>query len=387
MNRIPPKRETAIPLYRRNGAAPTAQKPGRRQLIDEYHQCGRQNQSEAHCTLATAEPGHRTDDTQPRFAGLTYSDEPMTIERLPIRSREDWLARRRQDVTASVVGALFGAHPYTTSLRIYVEKRGVEFPDAENKVMRRGRWLEPAVAKAVEELRPEWKLEEPKIYLRDPGLRLGATPDFFIHGDPRGLGVLQCKTVAPSVFHRDWLDGTEIPLWITLQALTEMMLTDAAFGAVAALLVDPHNMEVAILDVPRHPPSEDKIRRAVENFWQQVANGIEPDPDFGRDAEVIKLLMPKEIPGKIVDFSGRNELPAMLEERALRMAAIKANDERCKEIEAEIKYLMSDAEIANGLPDWRITYKVQKRAGYTVAPRESRVLLIKDKRSPQAEAS
>jgi predicted phage-related endonuclease len=307
------------------------------------------------------------------------------IERRPITDRNEWLAWRREDVTASVVGALFGAHPYTTALRIYAEKRGVEFPDEDNKVMRRGRWLEPAVAKAVEELRPEWKLEAPNIYLRDPDIRLGCTPDFYIHDPVRGLGVLQCKTVAPSVYARDWHNGSEIPFWIVLQALTEMMLAGASFGAVAALLVDAHNMDCVILEVPRHADSEAKIVAAVSSFWLCVATGQEPDPDFARDAEVIKLLMPRESPGKQIDFTGNNELPAMLEERAFLMSIIKEADARCDEIETEIKHLMADAEIATGLADWRITHKTQKRAGYTVPPKEPRVLLIKDKR-PHTES-
>jgi predicted phage-related endonuclease len=306
------------------------------------------------------------------------------IERRLITDRNEWLAWRREDITASNVAALFGnMHPYQTMLRVYAEKRGVEFPDADNKTMRRGRWLEPAVATAVEEERPQWKLRAPKVYLRDPDLRLGCTPDYLIDGDPRGLGVLQCKTVAPSVYAREWLGGSEIPFWIVLQTLTECMLSDAAFGVVAALLVDPHAMDVAILEVPRHADSELKILVAVRNFWRNVAAGIEPDPDFARDAAVIKALMPRETPGKQINLAGNNELPAMLAERAELLKTMGAAEDRCEEIEAEVKHLMGDAESANGLADWKITYRVQKRAGYTVPPKEPRVLLIKDKR-PEA---
>ena len=303
------------------------------------------------------------------------------IERRPISDRSQWLSWRTADVTASRVGALFGVHPYETALRLYAEKRGVEFPDQDNKVMRRGRWLEPAVAKAVEELRPEWKLEPPNVYLRDPDIRLGCTPDFFIHDPVRGLGVLQAKTVASSVYARDWLGGSEIPFWIVLQTLTECMLADAAFGVVGALKVHEHDMDIAILEVPRHADSELKILVAVRNFWRNVADGIEPDPDFARDAAVIKLMTPRETPGKQIDFSGHNELPAMLAERAELMRKMGAAEDRCDEIETEVKHLMGDAELANGLPDWRITYKTQKRAGYTVPPKEPRVLLIKDRRA------
>jgi predicted phage-related endonuclease len=246
--------------------------------------------------------------------------------------------------------------------------------------------LEPAVATAVEEERPDWKLRAPKVYLRDPDLRLGATPDFYIDGDPRGLGVLQCKTVAPSVYARDWLGGSEIPFWITLQTLTEMMLADAAFGVVAALLVDPHSMEVAILDVPRHPPSEEKIRERVRNFWQHVAVGNEPDPDYDRDTEVIKALVPRETPGKQIDFRGNNELIEMLEQRADLKQRINQADAACEAIENRIKHLMQDAEIGNGLADWRISYKVEHRNAYTVPAKDPRVLRIKDKR-PQAEVA
>ena len=310
----------------------------------------------------------------------------MTIEHRTITSRDEWLEWRKQDVTASVVGALFGVHPYTTALRIYAEKRGVEFDNQETAAMRRGQDLEPAIPNFVRRKRPEWKLEAPNLYLRDPDLRLGATPDFLIHNDPRGLGVLQAKTVAPSVYHRDWLDGAEIPFWITLQTLTEMMLTDVAFGAVACLLVDPHNMDCIVLDVPRHPPSEEKIVTAVRSFWLCVGTGIEPDPDFSRDAEVIKALMPRETPGKKIDFSGNNQLIEMLEQRADLKARISQFEEACEAIETEIKFRMGDAEIGNGLPDWRITFKVQNTKEYLVKARSSRVLRITDKR-PQAEAS
>ena len=192
------------------------------------------------------------------------------IERKLITSREEWLEWRKPDVTASQVGALFNCHPYVTPLRIYAEKRGTEFLVEDNKVMRRGRWLEPAVKKAVEETRPEWRLEQMQHYYRDPDLRLGATPDFAIYGDPRGFGILQAKSVAPSVYAREWDDGREVPLWIILQAATEAMVADADFIAVAALLVDAHNMEVAIHEMPRNRAAEEKIKKAVEMFWQNV---------------------------------------------------------------------------------------------------------------------
>lgn len=308
---------------------------------------------------------------------------PVAVEIREIRDKEQWLAWRREFITASRIGGLpaFRCHFYHTPLRIYAELAGVQFPsDDDNPVLRRGRWLEPAVARAVSEMRPEWELEYPNVFLCDPEIGIGATPDYYIKGDPRGRGVLQIKTVAWSVWEREWNRGSEIPLWVTLQALTEGMLADAAFMAVAVMLVDAHNMDVKILDVPRHIGAEAKLVAEVRRFMDDVRNGVEPDPDFERDGMVLKLLLPHELPGSAIDLVGNNELPDMLATRAELRADIKRAQQACEAIENRVKFIMGEAAVGTGLDGWGISFKTQQRAGYTVEPSEPRVLLIRDKR-------
>jgi predicted phage-related endonuclease len=302
----------------------------------------------------------------------------MRVERREITDRAQWLEWREDDVTASMVAALprFACHPYVTPLRLYVEKAGINFPNKDNKVMRRGRWLEPAVARAVAEMRPEWVLSAPNVYLRSPVHRLGATPDYLIEGDQRGVGLLQCKTVAPAGYTYDWLEGTEIPEWIELQTLTEMMLSEAAFGAVAALRVDAFNMDVAIIEVARDPVKEAAIIAAVDAFWVDVVEGNQPDPDFALDRAEITALSPRETTGKLRDLSGHNQIGEMLERRAALHARIKIDSEKCEEIENEIRFLLGEAEAATGVDGWRITNRTTAFKGYTVQPRERRVLRI-----------
>ena len=290
---------------------------------------------------------HLTQIAQIDLSAHTVSNDSgihMTVERREITSREEWLEWRKQDVTASQVGALFNCHPYVTALRLYAEKRGTEFFVEDNKVMRRGRWLEPAVAKAVEELRPEWQLIPAHEYLRDAELHLGATPDFYVIDTDRLIhqsepmdkfkirsrrGILQTKTVAPSVYARDWADGAEVPLWIILQATVEAMLADADFIAIAALLVDAHAMDCAIHELPRNPAAEQKIKDQVAIFWRNVDQGIEPEPNFERDADVIKAMWRHESePTSIIDLSGDNRIPELLAERATLKASEKAVHDR-----------------------------------------------------------
>jgi predicted phage-related endonuclease len=259
---------------------------------------------------------------------------------------------------------------------LYLAHSGVEFDQADDRVLRRGRLMEPAVALAVSEERADWKIEKCDSYYRDPELHLGATPDFFIHGDPRGLGVLQTKTAAPHIFERDWEGGATVPFWIQLQVLTEAMLTEAAFGAVAVLRVDAFDLALALIEVPRHPAAEQRIKAAVAQFWADVAAGREPDPDYGKDAELLKVIAPHEVVGTTVDLSGDNELPALLDQRAEIMTAMKGFEARKDEIETAIKFRMRDAESVVGLPDWNITWKTTHRAEYVMKAKDIRTLRI-----------
>lgn len=305
----------------------------------------------------------------------------MTTHRIPITDREQWLSLRKQDVTASTVAALFSMHPYASAYGLYAEKTGLELPDIDNAVLRRGRLLEHAVAIAVEEDHPEWKLEKAAHYYRDPDIRIGATPDYYVHGDDRGLGIIQAKTVAPSAFKKSWSDGN-LPFWISLQAMVEMMLTGATWGAVAALVIDPFKLDCHLYPIPRHAGVEQRIREAVKQFWSDVEFAIEPEPDFKRDADLIAAMYPAAVPLKTIDLSGDNHLPVLLAERATLKDRIKFDDARCKEIETEIKSKMGDAEIAT-LDGFAITHKNQTRKAYTVKETSFRMLRITDHREKE----
>jgi putative phage-type endonuclease len=308
------------------------------------------------------------------------------IERIPITSREQWLALRKQDITASICGALFGVHPYTSALALYQEKCGLELPEKTNVRMRRGSRLERAVAEEVAEQRKDWTITPAREYLRDPGLRLGASPDFYVANDPRGRGVLQTKVATAGAFKKHWRDGDDLrpPFWIGLQTLTEMLLADAAWGAVAVYIDDPWNDDCHICEVPRHAGAEARIREAVKKFWDDVAAGREPSPDYGRDAELFAALYPEAKPLKTVDLTGSNHLPTLLAERADLKAQIAKAEARVKEIDTEVKFAMGDAEIAT-LPGFSITLKTQSRKAYEVKATSFRRLNISDNRPQGAE--
>lgn len=312
----------------------------------------------------------------------------MTVERISIIGadgkvdRDRWLQLRKANVTASVVGALFGVHPFTTAAELYAEKSGVEFEQKTNVRMRRGNRLERAVAEEVAEKRPDWKISPAGVYLRDPDLRLGATPDFIIEGDPRGVGILQTKVTTRKAFRDGWqkrgdrnVDEIVPPFWIGLQTLTEMMLWGASWGAAAVYIDDPWDDTCEICEVARHDGAEQRIRDAVEKFWSDLEFGIEPALDYARDGDLIASLYPAAVPLKSIDLTGDNMLPVILAERAKLKGDVKVAQERLIEIDNEIRAKMGDAEIAT-IDGFVVTYKNQHRKGYEVKPTSFRKLHV-----------
>jgi predicted phage-related endonuclease len=300
----------------------------------------------------------------------------MSVHIHEINSREQWLALRAPNVGASEVGALFHAHPYQTYAGLLAEKRGHQFEVKDSGPMRRGRWYEGGVAKAVAELRPQWKITPCQHYYSDAKLRLGATPDFIIHEKDEHadiFGVLQTKTVERSAFAKYWTDTTP-PFWVTLQVVTEMMLTGAAFGAIAAGIFDPYNPEIHIYDVPRHPDAEDRIRKAVQEFWINLESGKEPEYDYAKDGALLSVLYPAHEPGKQIDLRTDNRIGELLDRREALRDVLKLNEIDLTTVEAEIKAKLKDAESAL-VRGWQsVTFKKQDRQAYTVQATTFRVL-------------
>jgi predicted phage-related endonuclease len=300
------------------------------------------------------------------------------IERRPIKSRSEWLEWRMHDVTASDVSALFGAHPYgRTRLSLWAEKAGLLGGEgmADGSMLRIGRWGEAAVLEMLADERPGWIVSRPRVYLRDPSIRLGATPDAEALDPERdGLGVVQCKMLTEGVFEREWADGP--PLGHQLQTLSEMMLARAAWGALAALVVARYEWRPVIFELIRHEAAEARIRAAVSRFWADFEAGLMPVLDPENDAETISRVYPRaEIKTPPLDLSGDNDLPGMLATRATLSTLIKDAVKQIENVETRVKARLGVHE-RGFLPGWRIAWKNEPRKGHVVEPSNPRVLRI-----------
>lgn len=306
----------------------------------------------------------------------------MTVERIAITDRSQWLALRSFDLTASDIGAAVGIDPYKTPLALYAEKTGMLMAAPDSNIMRRGRWMEAAVLEALREEQPGWMVERCKVYLRDPALRLGATPDAVATTDDGEIVNVQCKVVSKPTFERDWVDGP--PMHYVLQTLTEGLLQGTG-SYIAALVVDTYSADLKLFPVPRHGGAEARVMQIADEFWKNVENGVRPAADFKRDAETVAQLWPQSVPDPVLDLTGDNYLPDLLVERGVIKQAIKDCEKRVGEIDTEIKAKLGEHEQAS-LPGWRVIWKTVNRPEFTTPASSYRALRVVDQRDKEATA-
>lgn len=299
----------------------------------------------------------------------------MTVERIPIENREQWLDMRRECVTASDVASVCGVGR-RTPLAIFADKKRLIPAVEDNAPMRRGRWMESAVFEALKESFPKWKIERGKIFMIDRAARLGATPDgVALPNDNRGLGIVQAKVVSRPIFRRDWV-GDEyatndehapatVPLDYQLQTLTETMLAGFTWGCVAALVLDTYTAFLRVLDVPRHLPAEDMIRAKTLAFWADVEANRFPDVVPRKDGDTLAAIYPDD-DGPDVDLTGDNralELVTIREEMK-RVAKVAAED--ADAAETELKAKLGAARYGRLADGRRISWALTHRDGHYV---------------------
>lgn len=300
----------------------------------------------------------------------------MHVETYEITDRRQWLARRGRDVTASDLGALFNLNPKKSRFRLWQEKTGRIAEPLETPVMRRGRWLEPAVLTALADEMPTTRFTPLRLYLTAPEHRLGGTPDAVADDDR----TVELKVVSRPIFEA-W--GDQPPMSYQLQCLANCMLMNAPAGIIACLVLDTYSAEIAVFDVERTPEAEAKIIDGVSAFWQSVADNNPPPPDYGGDDDLIARLFRPKAEAEPIDLSADNRLPELLDERQGLKDAVTTAEERLDAINAEIVHKLGGAPI--GLcGDWRITNKVQHRQERIQPATSFPVLLVKRKRKAAA---
>ena len=277
-----------------------------------------------------------------------------------------------------------GRPPVLTAYGLFAVKSGLILADGdETDAMRRGRHVEVLAAEFLREERPAWTIAPNTIpggkFYRDMGRRVSCTPDIFaVDPDRDGFGVVQVKSVEPSIFRKQWRDddgNVAPPLYVAVQTIQEAYLTGASW-AVAAPVVIGHRIDMPIIDVPLHRPLLDRLHAEVAAFWRGVESGQPPDPDLNRDAALIEELYPPS--GETVDLSADNLAMELVDERERLSAEQKGGKERLAEIKSELLLKLGGAS-AGRLADGRLVAvsKVNVKEHYVSASTQTRLTIKK----------
>lgn len=250
----------------------------------------------------------------------------MNREVLTFETEAQWLAMREQDLTSTEVAALFGCSPYLSELELYHQKRGeLKKPFEVNTRMVWGNRLEAAIAYGIAE--DFGLVVEPfKVYMRIPEARLGSSFDFKVVGlaegykgdetyrnlfKEHGPGAMEVKNVDGLAFRRSWIadnEEPEAPLHIEFQIQHQLEVADLNWSLVAPLIGGNTPFPFYRL---RDRETADMVQEKAAAFWNRVATGNAPTPDYARDLDTIRLLNSPD-DGTEVDMSDNKELAELI---------------------------------------------------------------------------
>ncbi len=305
----------------------------------------------------------------------------MTIERREIRTREEWLAWRTTDVTASDIPAVMGLNLDRSCARVWAEKTGLILPGERSDFLEYRECQEGAVLRWLRRYgRPTWQIVEAETYWRDSDIRLGCTPDAMaIDPDRDGIGVCQIKTTREDIFNNEWLqpDGKiVIPLSYQVQTQCEAMLTGAAWAVVVTEVMGYGTGFFFVTEIELNAEVAARIRDVVVRFWADTEAGKTPRFDYDLDGDVINAMhrtpLVKDPPR---DLTGDNLLPSLLAKRKRRKSYITNAERWIDRADAEIKDKIGEHETAT-LPGWKLSWKLQKREQRIMEATQFRVLRV-----------
>lgn len=240
-----------------------------------------------------------------------------------------WHRLRAGNISSTESAALFGLSPYLTEFELYqYKKNGVEHQFEENFRIRCGKLIEPAIAQlALDELKCNGR--EFKDYIVREYVCMGSSFDWEITSGPFEGWLLECKNVDYLEYKAKWEDD-EAPIHIEIQVQHQMHVAERP-GVVIACLVGGNDLK--LIYRARDEEFGQSIEDRVADFWSRDE---EPEPDFERDAEIIKQIYNFTDKDEVYDAMDNEEMKLMLTEYNKAGKEIKRLEGLRSSIKAEI---------------------------------------------------
>jgi putative phage-type endonuclease len=280
---------------------------------------------------------------------------------------------RASGIGGSDAPVLVGIARWKTPLQLWAEKvRALQGDfssdddDEDNEMLLWGTLMEPKILQVYGE-RTGRIITKPKGLIRHPDLNW-----LIAHLDARqkgelGEGIVEAKNVSRYVSER-WIDGA--PIEVEVQAQHYMAATGLEY-ATAVGLIGGHRL--VWQDIERNQRFIDALLEREEAFWKRVL-ADNPPTATAADNKFLNTLTPAS-EGKVIVFGGDateidDDLEHVLNEIDKVKSMLNPLEEKRAELEARIKQMMGDAEIAHTPTGQVYTFKEVVRKAHEV--KESR---------------
>ncbi len=211
----------------------------------------------------------------------------MSVEKLVLKSREEWLAKRQSFIGGSDVSSILGLNPYMNNVELWEIKTGRHTKEdiSDKPYVKYGIDAEPHIRAIYGLNHPEQTVfyEEHNIWLNDRYPYAHASLDGWIEDIEGRKGVLEIKTttILRSMQKEDWgtVKEPKLPQSYYCQVLWYLMVTEFDFANLIALI--KYSDEYSTLreyHIERSEAEEDieYIRSRAEKFAEMVKNDIKP---------------------------------------------------------------------------------------------------------------
>lgn len=252
-----------------------------------------------------------------------------------------WLAERAKGIGSSDAGTIMGVSPFSTPLRLWRQKTGIDPPVPETAAMRNGHYLEPAVAEFFANASGstiDYSSEGDWIAADAERPYLRVSPDrlFWPNGAPHEPDkrlILEIKSTSKLV------DPDNLPLYWICQVQYQMGVMGIPMAAIAWITSQPR-LQMDYAWVNFNPAFFKTLTEAIDRFWNEnVLKGVPPEAIDDTDAG---LLYPRSEDNKIVT-ADETDIENCRE--YLRLIAEKDKlEEQIGQVTTAIKTRIKDAE-------------------------------------------
>lgn len=251
--------------------------------------------------------------------------------------REEWLQYRRLGLGGSDAGAICGMNPYSSPMKVYCDKAGLQEPAADNEAMRQGRDLEEYVARRFTEETGKKVRRSLAMYQHEQYPFMLANVDRLVVGEKAGL---ECKT-ANAFQAFQWKDG-KIPPHYEIQCHHYLAVTGLESWYLAVVIL---GVGFQLTEIRRDERMIQNLIKIEKDFWENhVLKGLPPEPDGSEACEaLIRSFYPSSARQSILLPDSFNK---KLDRREELQRLIEKLQEEQRQIEQEVKLYMKEGEMA-----------------------------------------